>query len=241
LYQGIQPAIAGSTLAWGTYFYFYTTSKQILTSLKLEQSSSAVRLGFGDHSLAAAMAATGTCLLTNPFWLLKTRMALEVKHAVAPPGGLEKTPMQLVSAMRQVWGAEGLLGFYKGFGPGWVFFVTHGAVQFGCYEELKRTCSERSGAPLTVGEAFGCGLVSKLAAVCTTYPIQLIRSRLQQKGAERLYSGVFDVIRATVAKEGMRGLYKGLLPNIIQRAPQSAITLTAYEQILQALQSAAPN
>ena len=138
LYQGVQPAIAGSTLAWGTYFYFYTASKHALASLKSSDgiSAGAARLGFGDHSLAAAMAATGVCVLTNPFWLLKTRMALEVQHAAASSRGhgLEKTPLQLLSATRQVWGQEGVRGFYKGFGPGWLFFMSHGAVQFGCYE-----------------------------------------------------------------------------------------------------------
>lgn len=189
LYQGIQPAIAGSTLAWGTYFYFYTSSKEALAALKLQQSPTAAALGFGDHSLAAAMAATGVCLLTNPFWLLKTRMALEVQKtsAEARPGGIGKTPLQLASAVRQVWGHEGVAGFYRGFGPGWLFFMSHGAVQFGWYEELKEACVRRKEDPteaLTPWEAFGCGLVSKLIAVCSTYPIQLVRSRLQQKGGE---------------------------------------------------------
>ena len=48
--------------------------------------------------------------------------------------------------------------------------------------------------------------------------------------------GTRVVLLTTFRQEGFAGFYKGLVPNIVQRTPQSAITLTLYELILQALQ-----
>ena len=35
----------------------------------------------------------------------------------------------------------------------------------------------------------------------------------------------------------MRGLYKGLLPNVLRVMPQSAITFLVYEKVMQLLES----
>ena len=115
----------------------------------------------------------------------------EASSSISTSGGsvnVEKTtPLRLLRAIKMIGANEGVRGFYKGFGPGWVFFVTHGAVQFSVYEELKRFM--RVGEQeLTATEAFGCGGLSKLVAIIATYPIQLVRSRMQQQSAEKVTS-----------------------------------------------------
>ncbi|KDD74625.1 hypothetical protein H632_c1174p0, partial [Helicosporidium sp. ATCC 50920] len=46
------------------------------------------------------------------------------------------------------------------------------------------------------------------------------------------YSGVAHAVRATWAREGLRGFYRGLGPNVLRVMPQSAITLLVYETVL---------
>ena len=44
-----------------------------------------------------------------------------------------------------------------------------------------------------------------------------------------------DAFRSIVRKEGLRGFYKGMVPNLMRTMPQSAVTFVVYEGILGAL------
>ena len=50
----------------------------------------------------------------------------------------------------------------------------------------------------------------------------MVRSRLQQRMARRAirYRSGLDVLRITLRREGVGGLYKGLLPNVLRVMPQ---------------------
>jgi hypothetical protein len=49
------------------------------------------------------------------------------------------------------------------------------------------------------------------------------------------YSGVLDVLRTTLAREGPAGLYRGLAPSVLRVMPQSAITFLVYESVMRHL------
>ena len=72
--------------------------------------------------------------------------------------------------------------------------------------------------------------VSKVMAVCATYPYQVVRSRLQDASCQ--YTGTWDIIRRTVVNEGWRGFYKGIVPNLIRVTPACCITFVCYENVM---------
>lgn len=86
---------------------------------------------------------------------------------------------------------------------------------------------------------FAAGAASKAVATTVTYPYQVIKSRLQQRFLgpehERPYKGFADTVRKILTHEGPRGFYKGFGANLLRVAPQSAVTLVAYENALAAL------
>lgn len=49
-------------------------------------------------------------------------------------------------------------------------------------------------------------------------------------GAPLKYNGMFDVIRKTVQHEGIRGMYKGLAPNLMKIAPAAGISWFVFEE-----------
>jgi hypothetical protein len=68
-----------------------------------------------------------------------------------------------------------------------------------------------------------------------------VRSRLQQRfeaGRALVYRTTGEAVSLTWQREGLRGFYKGLAPNLLRVMPQSAITLTVYEGLLQWLADA---
>jgi len=65
-------------------------------------------------------------------------------------------------------------------------------------------------------ENFLCGGVSAACAICIVNPIDVVKSRLQMQGemgaGQRAYNGVFSGLMHIGQKEGLKGLYRGLVP-----------------------------
>jgi solute carrier family 25 phosphate transporter 23/24/25/41 len=66
------------------------------------------------------------------------------------------------------------------------------------------------------------GAISGSIGATTVFPINLLRTRLQTQGTAMLpyeYDGLKDVLRRTIKHEGIRGLFKGLTPNLLKVYP----------------------
>lgn len=178
-----------------------------------------------------------TSALTNPIWVIKTRM---LSTGACTPGAYAS----IITGAHQIYRSEGLPGFYRGLVPS-LFGVSHGALQFMAYEQLKRHRSraELPGLSLSTQEARngsesrGLGNIdflllsslSKVFAGCATYPYQVIRARLQTYDAAANYNGARDVAWKILYKEGWAGFYKGLGPNLLRVLPSTWVTFLVYE------------
>ena len=130
------------------------------------------------------------------------------------------------------------MGFYRGLVPA-LFGVSHGALQFMAYEELKvyRARSGYSSDQDTNGTArvlgnldfFVISSLSKIFAGSITYPYQVLRSRLQTYNAHLVYRGAMDATRQILVKEGMSGFWKGFGPNLFRVLPSTWVTFLVYE------------
>lgn len=221
LYKGVTPNILGAGASWGLYFFFYNALK-----LRLQEGNVDTKLGAGSHLLTASEAGFMTLLITNPIWIVKTRLCLQY-------GGVSPVKYSgTVDCLVKIYQADGFKGYYKGLLPG-IFGVSHGAVQFMVYEELKKLHSQIYDQPLSTKlgtmEYLSFAATSKLIAVASTYPYQVVRARLQNQYYN--YSGTYDCIKQTWIHEGWRGFYKGLGTNLIRVTPATMITFWAYENV----------
>jgi solute carrier family 25 folate transporter 32 len=144
-----------------------------------------------------------------------------------------------MSGAKQIYNAEGIPGFYRGIVPA-LFGVSHGALQFMTYEQLKlfRSRSKDTGS-LEEGQSgaqklgnldfFAISSLSKVFAGSVTYPYQVIRSRLQTYEARVIYRGAVDVFSQIWTREGLAGFYKGLGPNLVRVLPGTWVTFLVYE------------
>lgn len=59
-----------------------------------------------------------------------------------------------------------------------------------------------------------CGGAAGLISSTATFPLDLIRRRMQLEGqaGTHKYTGYFDVARSVMANGGLRGFYAGILP-----------------------------
>ncbi|KAI9718963.1 MAG: hypothetical protein M1812_003848 [Candelaria pacifica] len=129
-------------------------------------------------------------------------------------GNQDPTPGAYASmsdGARQILRTEGLSGFYRGLLPSLVG-VSHGAVQFMAYEQLKNW---KAGAGTGQRQELGnldylwLSALSKIFAGSVTYPYQVVRARLQTYDAQKTYEGARDVVVQIWRQEGASGFYKG--------------------------------
>ena len=60
----------------------------------------------------------------------------------------------------------------------------------------------------------------------------VLRRRFQintMKGMGYQYNGIFDAIKSIIAQEGVKGMYKGIVPNLLKVAPSMASSWLSFE------------
>lgn len=135
LYQGLTPAVIGSAVSWGGYFYLYEGFKK---SLKERNEKKGIFTDLSSVENFALAIAAGGCmvLVTNPIWLIKTRMQLQMKKS-SDTHTVKKPYAGVIDAVRTIVREEGVLALYKGTVPA-LALTSHGGVQFVVYEFLKK-------------------------------------------------------------------------------------------------------
>ena len=242
LYKGVIPNCLGAGAAWGLYFLFYNSIKKEMLNSNQQQ-----HLGIFKHMFAGACAGALTTTITNPIWVVKTRLCLQYGQnsapAPAPVGGPATSllPENRVyngtwDALKKVWKYEGVTGLYRGYIPG-LLGVSHGAVQLAAYEEMKKIYLTRLGLPsehkLGTMQYLTCAALSKLLAASITYPYQVIRARLQDQHVN--YEGVIDVVKKTWRYESYSGFYKGFRAYLLHVTPNICIVFFVYESVSEVL------
>ncbi|SCU87675.1 LAMI_0D07030g1_1 [Lachancea mirantina] len=76
---------------------------------------------------------------------------------------------------------------------------------------------------------FTLGSVAGCIGATLVYPIDLIKTRMQAQRNFSQYKNSLDCIRKIFAREGIRGIYSGLGPQLIGVAPEKAIKLTVND------------
>ncbi|KAK8935129.1 Peroxisomal nicotinamide adenine dinucleotide carrier [Platanthera zijinensis] len=260
LYGGLTPSLVGTAASQGVYYYFY----QIFRDRAELASLARQRKGIGDGSLGmlqslvvASLAGSVNVLLTTPIWVIVTRMQTFKKKKKA----LQKHPLPSVCSegrtvvaepsrygifdvIKELYDEAGLLGLWKGVFPT-LIMVCNPAIQFMLYEAMlkklkKDRASNMKGAEgLTAVEIFLFGAVAKLGATFATYPLLVVKSRLQAKqslhlDARHQYRGTWDAITKMIRYEGILGFYNGMGTKIVQSVFAAAVLFMIKEELVRA-------
>ena len=138
--------------------------------ISISGDASAAKLGTTDHLLAGVEAGAVMVCVTNPIWLVKTRLQLQVNGE-----GQTQHYRGFTDAVRTILREEGPLGLYRGFTPA-LFLTSHGAIQFAFYEKMKvlvRDFTGKDEGEQPAWVSMGLGGISKIVAAMVTYPYQV--------------------------------------------------------------------
>ncbi|XP_032807532.2 electrogenic aspartate/glutamate antiporter SLC25A13, mitochondrial-like [Petromyzon marinus] len=116
-----------------------------------------------------------------------------------------------------------------------------GAMPYNLAEAQRQQASDKS-RPILIQVAesayrFGLGSIAGAVGATAVYPIDLVKTRMQNQRStgsfvgELMYKNSFDCFKKVVRYEGVFGLYRGLIPQLLGVAPEKAIKLTMNDLI----------
>jgi solute carrier family 25 protein 33/36 len=156
LFKGLGPTLVGVIPARSINFFTYGNGKQVIANRFNDGvETSAV------HLSAAALAGIATSSVTNPIWVVKTRMQLSVAHSKPFSSSWE--------CIRTIIHENGPRGLYKGLSASYLG-VSEGIIQWTLYEQLKKVAKRSEGGPLEWVGMFGAAGGAKMTASLITYP-----------------------------------------------------------------------
>jgi len=128
-------------------------------------------------------------------------------------------------------GKLSLTDFAKVLDPSW----RSRDVEDGTLTKTKDSTRKILSNVLESGYNFALGSIAGAFGAFMVYPIDLVKTRLQnQRGhrpGERLYKNSIDCFQKVVRNEGFLGLYSGVLPQLVGVAPEKAIKLTVNDLV----------
>ncbi|XP_068995849.1 mitochondrial adenyl nucleotide antiporter SLC25A23-like isoform X2 [Embiotoca jacksoni] len=199
----------------------FTAYEQIKSLMRDSNETRSLRIHerFVAGSLAGATAQTAI----YPLEVLKTRLTL---RRTGQYSGIADCAKQMLQR-------EGVAAFYKGYVPNMLSIVPYAGIDLAVYETLKLSWLNRNRGLADPGVMVlvGCGAVSSTCGQLASYPLALIRTRMQAqasvKGAPRL--SMLASLHSIVTQEGVAGLYRGISPNLLKVVPAVSVSYVVYE------------
>ena len=168
--------------------------------------------------IAGAIAGSATVILTNPIWVVNTRVTTRKNESDSKDsthdGSLpspashnkKKANPTTIGVLLSLLKNEGPQALFAGVVPALVL-VINPILQYTLFEQMKNSVEKRRR--VTPAIAFMLGALGKLFATSVTYPYITVKSQMHVKARGEKKEGVTEALRRVVREEGYAGLYKG--------------------------------
>lgn len=202
LYRGISSPLAGVAAINAIVFGVYGNVQRRATDPDSLKS----------HFFAGAAAGFAQSAFCSPMELAKTRIQL-LGHG---------NPLK---CLKDIHAVEGLKGVFKGLPITVLREVPGFSTYFVTYELLTR---KNDDVPVSTVRMLFAGGFAGTASWILTYPIDVVKSRLQADGmvGPAKYLGALDCLKKSISSEGYGFLTRGLTSTILRAFPTNAACFT---------------
>jgi solute carrier family 25 (adenine nucleotide translocator) protein 4/5/6/31 len=174
--------------------------------------------------LAGAIANT----ICYPFDYARTRLASDLSKGGAKYKGIWDC---IASTVR----SQGITGLYTGWSVTVAGAFVYRAGQLGFFKQIQdMNPYAKDKGTLGAVSSFAAVTFARTAVMPFNYPFDTVRRRMMlesEKPVEkRVYKGSFDCARQVFAKEGVKGMYKGMIPELF-RGVGGSLVIVIYDRI----------
>jgi solute carrier family 25 phosphate transporter 23/24/25/41 len=170
---------------------------------------------------------------TYPLDIVRTRLSIQSASFGNLKREVGKKLPGMWETLVQMYKTEGgFFALYRGIVPTVAGVAPYVGLNFMIYESVRHYMTPEGQAnPSSIGKLCAGAISGAVAQTCT-YPLDVLRRRFQintMNGMGYRYKSIFDAIRVIVTNEGVRGLYKGITPNLLKVAPSMASSWLSFE------------
>lgn len=215
---------------------FYEPSRKVLTKLLrpayYNDDVSKIPQNLLINVLAGCMSGSAGAIISNPFFLIKTRMQSynKASASLSINVGQQTYYKSVWDGLKQIYGAEGVKGLFRGTDAAVLRTGAGSSAQLPVYNLTKNYLLKHNMfQDGSIGLHFVSSSAAGLGVAIVMNPWDVVLTRLyNQKGD--LYKGPIDCFAKTIKTEGPTALYKGFLAQLLRVGPHSILTLMFMEQ-----------
>jgi adenine nucleotide transporter 17 len=207
LYSGLESALFGISVTNFVYYYWYEFTRSAFEKAAIQSNRASKKLTTVESMIAGAIAGSATVLITNPIWVINTRMTArksEANEQTLP--GAKKTKASTLSTLMDLLREEGPKALFAGVLPA-LILVINPILQYTIFEQLKNIVERRRR--MTPKDAFYLGALGKILATSITYPYITVKSRMHVASKDGPKESLNGSLKRIIQEEGWKGLYKG--------------------------------
>ena len=136
---------------------------------------------------------------------------------------------------------EGPRALFYGLAPGMARQCLFNGVGNGLYPPIRGAITGplEPGQFATIPQKICASLISGSLAISVACPTDVIKVRIQSQGVlpleQRPYKGVFDCIKKSYARDGIKGFWIGWGPNVVRNSLINAAEVATYDHAKQTL------
>ncbi len=161
--------------------------------------------------IAGAIAGSATVIITNPIWVVNTRVTTRKQDAEVDgdveAGTVKRTKApSTIGTLMALLKNEGPQALFAGVIPALVL-VINPILQYTLFEQMKNAVEKRRKMTPTI--AFFLGALGKLFATSVTYPYITVKSQMHVAAHGKKKEGMSQTLNRVIKEEGYAGLYKG--------------------------------
>lgn len=196
----------------------FAAYEQLKKLVKGDKKEITVVERFACGSTAGAIAQTSI----YPMEVIKTRLAV---MKTGQYKGILDCGMKILKH-------EGPKALYRGYLPNIIGIIPYAGIDLTIYETIKNWYMKQNPKKQDPGVMvlLGCGTISSTCGQLASYPLALVRTRLQAAATDDAKEGFVKLATSIVKREGFFGLYRGLAPNFLKVLPAVSISYVIYEQ-----------
>jgi solute carrier family 25 thiamine pyrophosphate transporter 19 len=124
-------------------------------------------------------------------------------------------------------------GFWRGNVPALLMVVPYTSIQFAVLHKVKSFAAGSSKAEnhaqLSPYLSYISGALAGCAATVGSYPFDLLRTVLASQGEPKVYPNMRSAFLSIVQTRGIKGLYAGLSPTLIEIIPYAGLQFGTYD------------
>ncbi|KAM8773376.1 mitochondrial brown fat uncoupling protein 1 [Acanthopagrus schlegelii] len=188
----------------------------------------------GVKMASAGLAACWADIVTFPLDTAKVRLQIQGEKTAV--GGIRyRGVFGTISTMIRT---EGPRSLYNGLVAGLQRQMCFASIRIGLYDSVKNFYTGGKDNPNVLIRILA-GCTTGAMAVSFAQPTDVVKVRFQAQvnldGVARRYTGTMQAYKHIFQNEGMRGLWKGTLPNITRNALVNCTELVTYDLIKEAI------